>query len=175
MVWFYFLLLLITDLCGLALAAFTLPGLWLMLAAAAGYAWLTHALYLGEKTLIALLLLALGAEIAELTLGGAGAKKAGASGWGITGGVIGAIVGGICFTGLIPIIPPVNAIIGICLGSFVGAFGVEFLMGTPMEQSFRIGFGAAKGRLTGIVGKVAIGSVMFVLTFFSGFPIHPRH
>jgi uncharacterized protein YqgC (DUF456 family) len=170
MVWLYFLLLLATDLCGLVLAAFTLPGLWLMLAGAAAYAWLTRARFLGEKTLIALLLLAAIAEIGEFVLGGAGAKKQGASRWGIAGSLVGAIVGGIFLTGVIPIVPGINTIIGICLGSFLGAFAVELLVGTPLNQSFKIGVGAAQGRLTGIAGKIAIGSAMFLLTFCAGFP-----
>jgi uncharacterized protein YqgC (DUF456 family) len=167
--WLYFLLLFITDLCGLVLAAFTLPGLWLMLAGAAVYAWLTHGYYLSYHTLIALFLLALAAEIAELFLGGAGAKKAGASGWGIAGGLLGAIIGGICLTPFIPI-PILGTIIGICLGSFAGAFVVEALMGQPLTRSVAIGYGAAKGRLTGIVGKVGIGVVMVLLTMVAAFP-----
>ena len=142
-----------------------------MLAGAAIYAWLTHGYYLGIKTLVALLILAAAAEVVELVLGGAGAKKAGASFWGILGGLIGAIVGGICLTGLIPI-PILGTIIGICLGSFLGAFSVELVLGQPLSQSIHIGVGAAKGRFTGILGKVFFGCVMFLITFFSAFPIH---
>lgn len=171
MAWLYFLLLLLTDVCGVILASFTLPGLWLMLAGAAVYAWLTHGYYLGIKTLIALLILATAAEIVEIFLGGAGAKKAGASFWGIIGGLIGAIVGGICLTGLIPI-PILGTIIGICLGSFLGAFTVELVLGQPLVQSVQVGLGAAKGRFTGIVGKVIFGCAMFAITFFAAFPVH---
>ena len=170
MVVIYFLLLLLTDVCGLILAAFTLPGLWLMLAGAAAYAWLTHGYYLGIKSLIALLVLATIAEIAEVFLGGAGAKKAGASGWGILGAFVGAIVGGIWMTGVIPIL---GTIIGICIGSFAGAFVVELLMGQTLSQSAMIGLGAAKGKITGIAGKVMIGLLMMLITFFAAFPIHP--
>ena len=166
--WLYFLLLLITDICGLVLAAITLPGLWLMLAGAAVYALLTHGRYLGWHMLIALFLLALTAEIGEIVIGGAGAKKAGASGWGIAGGLIGAIIGGIVLSTMLP---PLGTIIGICLGSFAGAFAVEFILGQPLTQSAKLGFGAAKGRLTGIVGKVAIGVLMLLLTIIAGIPI----
>lgn len=167
----YYLLLLVTDVCGLILAALTLPGLWLMLAGAAIYAWLTHGQYLGWRTLIALLVLALIAEIAEIFLGGAGAKKAGATGWGMAGGLIGGILGGVLLTGLIPI-PLLGTIIGICLGCFVGAFAVEFLMGQPLGQSAMIGLGAAKGKLTGIAGKILIGLLMTLVTLIAGCPIH---
>jgi uncharacterized protein YqgC (DUF456 family) len=170
MAWAYYLLLLGTDVVGRVLAAFTLPGLWLMLAAAAGYAFLTGGHYLGEKSLIVLLILALGAEIAEFVLGGAGAKKAGASKWGIVGGILGGILGGLFLTALIPI-PVLGTIIGICLGSFAGAFGIELIMGQPVAQSVRIGYGAAKGRFLGIVNKVAIGLLMFLITFWVALPI----
>jgi len=103
-------------------------------------------------------------------LRGAGAKKAGASGWGIAGGLLGAIIGGICLTPFIPV-PILGTIIGICLGSFAGAFGMELVLGQPLSQSMKIGFGAAKGRLTGIVGKVGIGLVMILLTFIAAIPI----
>jgi uncharacterized protein YqgC (DUF456 family) len=167
----FYLLLLVTDLCGIVLAAFTLPGLWLMVAGAAIYAWLTGGHFIGWHSLIALLLLALIGEIVEVFLGGAGAKKAGASGWGIAGGLIGGIVGGICLTSLIPI-PILGTVIGICLGCFAGAFAVELLMGQTLSQSVKIGFGAATGKLTGIIGKVLIGLLMFGITMIAGCPHH---
>ncbi|HSV14951.1 MAG TPA: DUF456 domain-containing protein [Tepidisphaeraceae bacterium] len=172
MAWAYYLLLIASDIVGLLLAAFTLPGLWLMLAAAAGYAFLTHGQYLSYKTLIALLVLAAIAEIAEFVLGGAGAKKAGASKWGIVGGLVGAILGGLFLTGVIPIFAPLSTIIGICLGSFAGAFGIELALGRPIMQSVNIGYGAAKGRLLGIANKVAVGVVMFLITLWVALPIH---
>jgi uncharacterized protein YqgC (DUF456 family) len=174
MAWIYFLLLLLTDIIGLGLAAFMLPGLWLMLAGAAVYAWLTHGYYLGFKTLIALLIMAFGAEISEFYFGGAGAKKAGASPWGMIGGLIGAIVGGITLSGLVPI-PILGTIIGICLGTFTGAFTVELILGQPLSQSAAIGLGAAKGRLTGIAGKLTIGIVMLLISFAAALPFHLHH
>lgn len=173
MIWVYYLLLLATDAVGLVLAAFTLPGLWLMLAAAAFYAYLTHGYYVGYKTLIVLLILTAGSEIAELFLGGAGAKKAGASKWGILGGLLGAILGGIFLTGFIPV-PILGTVIGICLGSFAGAFTIEVLLGQPVLQSMRIGYGAAKGRFFGIAGKVTIGLVIFLITLWTALPFPRR-
>jgi uncharacterized protein YqgC (DUF456 family) len=168
--WLYFLLLLLTDVCGLALAAFTLPGLWLMLAGAAVYSWLTHEQFIGGGTLITLLVLAGAAEIGEIFLGGAGAKKAGGTKWGMLGGLVGGILGGFFLT-FIPI-PFVSTIIGICLGCFLGAFVVELALGQPVTQSAKIGIGAARGKFTGIVGKVGVGLVMVAITFFMGLPLH---
>ena len=169
MAWAYLAVLILVDGCGLILAAFTLPGTWLMLGAAAVYALLTHGRYLGWRTLLVLLLVTLAAEVGEFVLGGAGAKKAGATKWGIFGGLVGAILGGIFLTGLIPI-PILGTVIGICLGSFAGAFGVELLLGGPVWRSVRIGFGAAKGRLMGIVGKFTVGLGMFALSVAMAWP-----
>jgi uncharacterized protein len=170
MIWIYYLILLLVGLCGLVLAIFMLPGLWLMLAGAAGYALISHRAYVGDKTLIALLLLAGLAEVSDVFLGGAGAKQAGASGWGIVGGIVGAILGGIFLT-FIPI-PIVSTVIGICLGSFLGAAIVELAMGQSAGQSVRIGYGAAKGRFIGIVCKLSLGVIMFLIMLIAAFPIH---
>ena len=171
MAWLYFLLLMVTDICGIVLAAFMLPGLWLMVGGAAVYAWLTHGHFLSYYSLIALLLMAVAAELSELYFGGAGAKKAGASAWGMGGGLVGAIVGGITLSGLVPV-PILGTIIGICLGTFIGAFTIELILGQPLSQSAAIGLGAAKGRLTGIAGKLTIGGLMMTVTFVAAFPHH---
>jgi uncharacterized protein YqgC (DUF456 family) len=172
MAWILYLILIALDLAGLLLTAFTLPGLWLMLGAAALYALFTHGQFLGWHVLLVLLITASAAEVGEIYLGGAGAKAAGASKWGIIGGFIGAIVGGIFLT-FVPV-PILNHVVGICLGTFLGAFGVEMLLGKPLNSSLRIGMGAARGRLFGIVGKLVVGVGMFVLTLFAALPHHFR-
>ena len=170
--WTYWLALLAVGLAGLLLAAFTLPGTWLILGGATVYALLTRLDYLGWRTLVALLLLAITAEVGEFVLGGAGAKKAGANKWGIFGGLVGAILGGLFLSGLLPIAFPVSTIVGICLGSFIGAFTVELLLGQEVWRSVRIGFGAAKGRFLGIVGKFTVALAMFLLTLAMALPRH---
>ena len=173
MAWVYFTLLVVVDVGGLALAAFTLPGTWLMLAAAAAYAWATKGAYLGWYTLAALLGLTLAAEVLEFVFGGAGAKKAGASKWGILGGLVGAVLGGIFLT-LIPV-PILGTVAGICVGSFLGAFAVELLLGRTVGQSLRIGFGAFKGRLLGIVSKFTIALGMFALSVVAALGVGGWH
>jgi uncharacterized protein YqgC (DUF456 family) len=173
--WLAYLLLIALDLGGVLLAAFTLPGTWLILGATAVYAWVTHGpQFVRWPWLLALLILALVAEVGEFVLGGAGARKAGATKWGMFGGLAGAIVGGIALSGVIPVAFPLSTIIGICLGSFIGAFGVEMLLGRPVWQSVRIGLGAAKGRFFGIVGKVTIAIVMLLVSGVAALPIHGR-
>src|SRR5436190_22341138 len=104
--WIYYIALLIIALFGVFATILQLPGLWLVVAAVASYAWITNARgYVGTGSLITIILLALAAEIVEFAAGSAGAAKAGASKRAMLGAVIGAILGGIFFTFIpIPII-----------------------------------------------------------------------
>lgn len=166
----YYILLLILLLVGLSINVLTLPGLWLMAAVYGVYGWLTgwnH--YVGWPSLIAMAVLATVAEIVELTAGSAGAKKAGASKRAMIGAVVGGMVGAVFLTALIPI-PVVGTVIGVCLGAALGAGIVELMVRRDLEQSIRVGSGAFKGRLLGIVSKLAIGAVMLLIAMICGFP-----
>lgn len=153
---------------GLVLTVMTLPGLWLMVASAAGYAILTHFQYIGWRTLAVLLVWAGIAEIVEITSSGAGAKKAGGSGRGLWGALIGGIVGGIWLS-FIPI-PVISTLAGVCLGTFLGAMIGELTVDQRLGRSAWIGFGAAKGRLVGTFVKLGFGVVMLLVTLVIGFP-----
>ncbi len=122
--WAYYIILLVVLAFGLFINVFTLPGLWLMVLAALGYAWATGFAYLGMPGLVTLLVLALLAEGVEFVAGGAGAKKAGGSKRAMVGGIVGAILGGLLFSIPLPII---GTIIGVCLGAFIGAAAVEMM------------------------------------------------
>jgi len=167
MLYLYYTLLLLISLASLALVTVTLPGLWIMTAAAAIYSLAPHQHRLGHKALLALFLLALLGEIIEFTAGGAAAKKAGGSRRAAIGAILGAIVGGIVGSFVLPL---VLTIVGICVGSFIGAAAVQFLDGGEALQSLRVGFGAAKGRFLGVVWKFAIGILMLFLILIAAFP-----
>ena len=169
--WFYYFLLLIVQVVGLAVALFQMPGLWLMLAGTGVYMWVTASRgYVSGSSLIILLLLALLAEVVEFVAGGAGAKKAGASKLGMVAAMIGGIVGALLGTAFIPI-PIVGTIIGACIGSFAGAMAIELWKHGDIDHSLRVGFGAAQGRLLGIVGKLSIGVAMLLMTIVVAFPV----
>jgi uncharacterized protein YqgC (DUF456 family) len=168
--WLYYILLLLVCVGGMALVVVTLPGLWLMTIAAAIYALLTKELFLGHKSLIALFLLALVAEILELTAGGAAAKKAGGSRRAAIGAFVGGIAGGIIGSFVLPL---VLTIVGICIGSFVGAMLGEITVAREATQALRVGWGAAKGRLFGVLLKLGFGGVMFLIILIAAFPF-PR-
>lgn len=164
-----YICLFLVLLTGLAITVMTLPGLWLMLAATAGYAWATQWRFVGPWTLLILLVLAISGEIVEVGFQGAGAKKAGAGKRGTWGALIGGILGGI-FLSFIPI-PIASTLAGVCIGTFVGALIGELSGGRNVGRSALIGVGAAKGRLLGTLAKVALGGFMIVIAMWMALPI----
>ena len=79
-----------------------------------------------------------------------GAKKMGASKWGILGAVLG-LVFGLFFGGFF----------GLIIGPILGAFILEvFLAGKEVKHAFKAGFGAFLGFVAGLVTKI---SLIFVL------------
>jgi uncharacterized protein YqgC (DUF456 family) len=163
-----YLLLLAGGALGLILSLISLPGLWLMTAVAAIYAVLTHERFIGIDTLLVLLALALLAELLELLLSGAAARQAGGGRKASIGAIVGGIIGGIGFS-IIPI-PIVATILGIGVGTFVGAFAMEWYDGSHPSHSLRVGWGAVKGRAYGFVGKLSVGGIMMLVIIVMGLP-----
>jgi uncharacterized protein YqgC (DUF456 family) len=79
----------------------------------------------------------------------AGAKKYGASKWGIWGSVFGMILGLFVF-------PP----FGLFLGGFAGAFAGELLAGKGNEAALRAGWGVLFGNVVGIGIKLGLCAVL---------------
>src|SRR5438309_10126896 len=100
--WLWYLLIFVLLVAGLGINLVGLPGLWVMVLGALGYAWLTG--LLGWKTLLVLVVLGLLAEAVELLAGSAGAKAAGSSRRGAIGAIAGAIVGAIIGSGVVIVI-----------------------------------------------------------------------
>ena len=147
MIWLYYILLLLLTVAGLFLVLLTLPGLWLITAAAGVYALLTHGIHLGFKSLLTLLILSLIGEVLEISAGSAAAKQAGSSRKAM-----------------------ILSIVGVCVGSFVGASILEMFGDQNAVHSIRVGWGAAKGRFQGMILKLAIGIVMSLLILIAAFP-----
>jgi uncharacterized protein YqgC (DUF456 family) len=167
--WLYYVLIVIISIIGLFLNLLGLPGLWLIVASLGIYWLLTRDYgYVGWPSLITLVVLGLLAEILEFLAGAAGSKAAGGRKRGMMGAVVGALVGGIAFS-FVPI-PVVATIVGAVLGAFVGAALME-LTDRDFRHAMRVGYGAAKGRLMGIVVKTAIGVVMLLVLMFAAIPI----
>jgi uncharacterized protein YqgC (DUF456 family) len=78
-----------------------------------------------------------------------GAKKMGASRWGILGAFVGMLVG--LFTG---------GVIGLVAGSFAGAILGEILAGKTGSQALKAGIGTFLGFLGGTLIKFVVGCAM---------------
>jgi uncharacterized protein YqgC (DUF456 family) len=172
------LLLLLALVAGWVTTVFSLPGTWLMVAAAALYAWLMPEdlrIALSWTTVGALLALAIVGEIIEFVAGALGVQRYGGSRRGAILAVIGSFFGAIVGAGVGLPIPVVGSIAGVLLGAstgaFVGALLGERWKGRDMDSSLLVGQGAFVGRLLGTVAKIAIASAMVAVTL-AGLLIH---
>jgi uncharacterized protein YqgC (DUF456 family) len=149
----FYLLLLI----GLISIVFTMPGNFIIFGGALIYAIITNFTVIGWKLLLTLGIMATVAELLEYILGVVGAKKLGASKWGVIGALIGAIIGSIV---LAPLFLGIGALIGLFVGAFLGAYIVELIRGVPPNEAFRSGLGALSGRVGATFVKLIIAAVM---------------
>src|SRR5205085_1592957 len=84
------------------------------------------------------------------------------------GALVGAILGGFLLA-FLP--PPLSVIAGACIGAFVGALAAELLRGKSAGHSFRVGIGAARGRLIGIVAKLVFGFSVLLVALWTALPL----
>lgn len=111
--------------------------------------------------LAVLLGLAILAEILETLAAGYGAKRFGGGKGAILAAIVGCIVGAIVGT---PFLFLIGTIIGACLGAFVGAGLYEFIvMEKELHVAARTGFGAALGKVGGILAKFMVALAMVLV------------
>lgn len=148
-----YLLLALSQVIGLLLIPFGLPGLWVQVGGLIVYAWLTGFTTVGAATMIGVLVLAAAAELAEFLLGARYARRYGGgrrAAWGaILGGIVGALAG-------VPV-PIIGSVIGAFLGSFAGAALLELTTARGASPALRAGWGALVGRTIATVLKVGVG------------------
>ena len=128
-----------------------LPGVPLVLVAAIGHRLYFAAASVSNLMLWILVTLTLISIVFDFLAGMLGAKKFGATWRGMTGAVLGGIVG------LFFNLP------GIILGPFIGATLFEMLGDKEFKKAAHAGLGATVGLLLGIVGKFSICVVMIIL------------
>lgn len=126
-----------------------IPGSPLILVGAFIYAWHTDFLAITWGILVLLLFLTTLSQALEYFSSLLGAKKFGASRWGLIGAFLGGIIG--LFGGGIP---------GFLIGPFVGAFLLELFHGRNLSTSLKIGWGTLLGFFGGAIGKIIIALVM---------------
>ena len=125
------------------------PGTAVILAAA-----IIHRIMLGPEksigwaSIAVLVLLTLASYAIDFVGGWLGARRFGATRWGMLGALLGALVG--IFFGL-----P-----GLLLGPIIGAIAGELISGKRLLDAGRAGWGALLGNLAALLGKLAIGFAM---------------
>lgn len=155
-------LLLALAVMGVAVVGCLLPGVpGTPLAVAAVVA---HKLYFGDASvrwwvLVALVLLAGMALALDYLATIMGAKKMGASRWGMFGALAGLALGVVAgfFVGII------GSLAGLLVGALLGAVFMESVTGRPGKEAWRAGLGAVLGLLAGAVGKALITGLMALI------------
>lgn len=151
-----------------------LPGNWLIVIVVAIYAWALPAdagAAIGWNVVIALVVVALLAEAAELAAAALGVSKAGGSRRGALLAIFGSIVGGVvgAIVGLpIPLVGSlVAAVVFGGVGALVGAMAGESWKGRDFDSSLEIGKAAFVGRMLGTAAKMVAASIMVIVTLFA--------
>ena len=155
--------LIVINTVGVAMVLLQMPGTWLILAATAMVAWLRTG-SISSYTLLALLLLAIVGEAVETATAARQARRAGASRGAALVAMLGAAVGAILGTFVMPV---VGTLAGACAGAGLGALGVTRMNGGNWEDARDIGVAAAKGRLWGTLGKMAVACVMWFIALLA--------
>ena len=145
--------LMLLGLVGLAVPV--LPGMPLIIAGAAVIAWADGFTSIGIPTLALIVLLGVLGQAADWLASLLGAKKAGASNWGLVGAVLGLVVG--LFFGL-----P-----GVLVGPLVGAVALEYTRDRDFSRASKAGAGVLVGFLVGTAVKYAIGVLMIGLVLLA--------
>ncbi|MHC4957392.1 MAG: DUF456 domain-containing protein, partial [Planctomycetota bacterium] len=92
---------------------------------------------------------AVGVTVLDYVVPARGAKKAGATRWGVWGSIFGMVVGILWF-------PP----LGLIVGAFVGAVAGELIANRTTGESLRAGKGVLLGTLLGMLLKFAVSGVI---------------
>ena len=158
-------LLLLVNAVGVVLTALQMPGNWLILAATALFAWWRWGIpdfSVGKTALILLLVLALVGELLEFLAGALGTKAAGGSKRAAALSIVGAVAGALLGTFVIPI-PIVGTLIGAAVGAGLGSIAGDRWAGREWGPAFRGAKGAAIGKLSGAVAKLAVAFAMWLV------------
>ncbi len=150
-------ILVLVSILGIMLAAFQLPGTWLILGGAILYDWYYSWGRIGWKWLLVLGAIAAFAELLEMLASVAMARRAGAS----RRAAIGSLIGG--FAGMIVLsvpVPVIGTIIGGLIGCFVGALLGELSLHDNLHTGAKVGIFATIGRVMGMMAKTAAAMVI---------------
>ncbi len=143
-------ILILTGLVGLVLPA--LPGAPLMFAGIFSVAWADDFTRIGWRGLVVMGLLAALISVIDFAAEFVGAKKFGASWWGLLGAFLGLVAGLFLF-------PP----FGIIIGPVVGAVLLEYVAEPDLKRAGKVGAGTAIGFVVGTALKYGLAFVLLGL------------
>jgi uncharacterized protein len=136
-------LIIVAGIVSLALPL--VPGVAIIFLGIVVVAWADDFTRIGPMMLGALLALTLVAMVADNVAGMFGAKRAGASGWGVFGAGVGALVG-------LPFGLP-----GVILGPAIGALAFEYMKNPDLARAGKAGLGGLFGFVLAVVAKAVFG------------------
>lgn len=151
--WIVAAALIIIGLAGTIIPA--LPGIPMIFAGAWVAAWIGHFEHIGWVTLTLLAILTVLGLVVDWVAQTMGAKKAGASKYGLAGTVVGTVIG--MFMG----------IVGIFLMPLVGAFVGEIIARRDVRVATNVGWATWIGMLAGTVLKLALSFTMIGIVLFA--------
>ncbi len=140
-----------------SLALPLVPGVAIIFLGIVVVAWADDFARIGPWMLGTLLVLTLVAMVADNVAGMFGAKRAGASGWGVLGAGVGALVG-------LPFGLP-----GVVLGPAVGALAFEYLKNPDLARAGKAGLGGLVGFVLAVVAKAVFGLTLVGLAIAAYF------
>ncbi len=150
---------------GIVLQAVTLPGTWIVVLAATSVK--VHDVFAPQPllswwTYLAIVALAIVAEVAETLAGAAGARTGGATRRGMLGAIVGSLAGALL--GTIFLLPVVGSLIGAVAGAAAGAIVGELSGGGRMlRDTAAPAAGAVAGRLAGAFLKTGFAIAMWLV------------
>ena len=147
------LVLIAVGIAGLVLPV--LPGIALIYAGILAVAWADDFTRIGPAMLVFMLVVTVVAQVIDHVAGVFGARKAGASGWGVFGAAVGAVVG--LFFGL-----P-----GVILGPAVGALTLEYLRNPDARRALKAGAGGLAGFVLGVLAKAVFAFLLIGLALLA--------
>jgi uncharacterized protein YqgC (DUF456 family) len=139
----------------ISLALPIVPGVAIIYLGIVTVAWADDFTRIGPVMLFAMLALTLVAMIADNVAGIFGARRAGASGWGVFGAGVGALVG-------IPF-----GLAGVILGPAVGALAFEYMKNPDLKRAGKAGLGGLLGFFLGVVAKAIFGLMLVGLALLA--------
>lgn len=147
------ILTIILVVVGFFLSIFNLPGSLVIWVAILGNSWFYNFETVSIFTIIVLLIIAILANILDNFGVVIGAKKFGASNWGIIGAIVGSLLGLFLFN-----------IIGLIIGAFLGAFIVELIaLRKELKIALKSGFGSFLGYFIGIFIKLILSALIIFI------------